>query len=287
MKMRLIESPELLKMSGAEQMALDEAIFKEYEENEKVDYPVTLRFYSFNPSCVTFGYFQKNSTLNHEFIKKNGFETIRRITGGRAVLHHKDLTYSVIIHKSSGLHSDSVLQNYGHVANAILCGLSRLSIAGELHPSVRKEIGEAENTKGAICFDSPSFLEIKVNGKKFCGSAQHKVGSCFLQHGTIFMEFDPRLHYLAMTPPENLKFADDDLIATLSKGLKNSVCPIDEIEGLPQKPDFFSLSEALAHGFSESFKADIEKAPLSASEVKRFQELKKTRYTTPKWNVMR
>lgn len=101
------------------------------------------------------------------------------------------------------------------------------------------------------------------------------------------MEFDPKLHYMAMTPPENLKFADDDLIATLSNGLKNSVCSIDEIEGLSQKPDFFTLSEALARGFSESFKAGIEKTSLSNSEAKRFQELKKTRYVTPRWNTMR
>lgn len=287
MKIRLIDDGQFESAGGACQMALDEAIFKEYDENETVLYPVTLRFYSFAPSCVTFGYFQKNSTLNNDYIKSAGFETMRRITGGRAVLHHRDLTYSVIVHKSSGLHSDSVLANYGHVANALLAGLSTLSIEGELHPSVRKEIGESEKTKGAICFDSPSFLEIKVDGRKFCGSAQNKSGNCFLQHGTVFFEFDARTHYLAMTPPENLKFADDDMINMLASGLRKSVCSIDELSGLPEKPDFAKLSSALAGGFASSFGAEIEKAPLTQKEKTRYEELLNTRYRTPKWNVMR
>ncbi|HOD39731.1 MAG TPA: lipoate--protein ligase family protein, partial [Candidatus Wallbacteria bacterium] len=82
MKIRLIDKPEFTNACGAEQMALDEAVFKEYESAETPEYPITLRFYSFAPAAVTFGYFQKNSTLNNDFIKQNGFETVRRITGG-------------------------------------------------------------------------------------------------------------------------------------------------------------------------------------------------------------
>ena len=286
MKIRLIDKPEFTNACGAEQMALDEAVFKEYESAETPEYPITLRFYSFAPAAVTFGYFQKNSTLNNDFIKQNGFETVRRITGGRAVLHHKDLTYSVIIHKSSGFYTDSVLENYKYVADAILCGLSKLSIEGELHPSVRNRGEAAEKPSSAICFDSPSFLEIKVDNKKFCGSAQNKTASCFLQHGTIFFEFDPKLHYLCMTPPDTLKFMDEEMIDDNSKKLKESVCSMDELHCGPQT-DFSKLAEALGKGFSEKFSMPLHACGLSKNEEARFKELKETRYMTPKWNILR
>lgn len=288
MKIRLIDKPEFIHASGAEQMALDDAIFREYESCEKPEYPLTLRFYSFRPAAVTFGYFQKNSTLNNEFIKKSGFETIRRITGGRAVLHHRDLTYSVIVHKSSGFYTDSVLENYKFVADSLLCGLAKLSITGELHPSVRNKGEAAEKPSSAICFDSPSFLEIKVNNKKFCGSAQNKTAACFLQHGTIFFEFDPKLHYLCMTPPDTLKYMDEEMIDENALKLRQSVCSVDELNAASGSSiDFAELAEALCQGFSEKFSMPVVKCGLSKSEEGRLKELKETRYMTPKWNILR
>ena len=288
MKIRLIDTPEFIYADGADQMALDDAIFKEYEAEESPEFPITLRFYSFKPAAVTFGYFQKHSTLNNDFIKKNNFEIIRRITGGRAVLHYKDLTYSVIVHKSSGFYTDSVLENYKYVAESILCGLSKLSITGELHPSIRSRGEAAEKPSSAICFDSPSFLEIKVNNKKFCGSAQNKTASCFLQHGTIFFEFDPKLHYLCMTPPETLKYMDDEMIEDNAKKLKESVCSIDEISSASGNSiDFSKLSEALGSGFAEKFAKQLVKSGLSKKEEAKFKELKETRYDTAKWNILR
>lgn len=285
MKIRLIDDPKFAVMDGASQMALDEAIFKEYESSEKPEFPVTLRFYSFNPSCVTFGYFQKASTLNMNYINGQGFAAMRRITGGRAVLHHRDLTYSVIVHKSSGFFAESVLENYRYVAEALLEGLKTLSIEGELHPSVRGEGGKGGG--GAICFDSPSFLEVKVAGKKFCGSAQNKVGNCFLQHGTIYFEMDPKLHYLCMTPPETLKFMDDDMVSMFAGKLKDSACSIADIETLSQKPDFSALSSAVTAGFTKIFGAGTVSSPVTADELKSFDELLKTRYGTARWNSLR
>ncbi len=288
MKIRLIDTPEFIEAPGAEQMALDDAIFKEYETGETPLYPITLRFYSFKPAAVTFGYFQKHSTLNENFIKNNNFETIRRITGGRAVLHYKDLTYSVIIHKNSGFYSDSVLENYRYVAEAILCGLSKLSIEGELHPSVRSKGETTEKPSSAICFDSPSFLEIKVNNKKFCGSAQNKNSNCFLQHGTIFFEFDPKLHYLCMTPPDTLKYMDEEMIDENALKLKDSVCTIDEICASSGRIiDFSMLTEAISAGFAEKFGKSLIKQGLSKQEEIKFKELKEQRYITPKWNNLR
>ncbi|HBC76484.1 MAG: hypothetical protein A2008_10690 [Candidatus Wallbacteria bacterium GWC2_49_35] len=288
MKIRLIDRSEFIHASGAEQMALDDAIFKEYESCENPEFPVTLRFYSFRPAAVTFGYFQKNSTLNNDFIKKNNFETIRRITGGRAVLHYKDLTYSVIVHKSSGFYTDSILENYKYVADSILCGLSKLAITGELHPSVRNKNEYAEKPASAICFDSPSFLEIKVNNKKFCGSAQNKTATCFLQHGTIFFEFDPKLHFLCMTPPETLKYMDEEMIEDNSKKLRESVCSVDEIASAAGNGiDFSKMSEAICAGFAETFAMPVVKSGLSKSEEARLKELKDGKYMTPKWNILR
>jgi len=284
MKIRLIDDPKFAVMDGANQMALDDAIFKEYEASEKPEFPVTLRFYSFNPSCVTFGYFQKAATLNMNYIKERGFSSMRRITGGRAVLHHRDLTYSVIVHKSSGFFFESVLENYRHVAEALLDGFKSLSIEGELHPSVR---GEGNKSGGAICFDSPSFLEVKVNGKKFCGSAQNKVGNCFLQHGTVYFEMDPKLHYLCMTPPETLKFMDDDMVAMFSDKLKDSACSIADVENIAEKPDFGKLASAITAGFTRVFGAEAISSPVTADEMKAYDDLMKTRYGTPRWNTLR
>lgn len=286
MKIRLLDNTEFQHAGGAVQMALDEAIFKEYESKEnESEYPITIRFYNFNPSCVTFGYFQKNSTLNHNYIKQNNFEIARRITGGRAVLHHHDLTYSVVVHKSSGFFSESILENYKYVADALLCGLSKLGIKAELHPALRKKPGE-ERTPSAICFDSPSYLEVKVDDKKFCGSAQNKTTNCFLQHGTIYFDIDPKIHYLCMTPPENLKGLDDEMIEFSAEILKKSMACISELN-IEKKPDFTDLAESLKEGFGEAFKFEVEKKSLTESELKRFKELNETKYAGGKWNMMR
>jgi len=286
MKIRLIDDSGYVRAAGSEQMALDEAIFKQYESETNPEFPVTLRFYTFTPPAVTFGYFQKNATLNNTYIKQAGFETIRRVTGGRAVLHYKDLTYSVIIHKSSGFYTDSVLENYRYVAESILRGLSKLSIEGELHPSVRNRGEAAAKPSSAICFDSPSFLEIKVGNKKFCGSAQNKAGNCFLQHGTIFLEFDPKLHYLCMTSPDVLKYMDEEMIDDNAKKLKDSVCSIDELPNAGAA-GFDVLAGALAEGFSEELKMPLVKQGLSPEEQARFKELLETRYATARWNILR
>lgn len=283
MQIRIIDDINFENADGITQMALDEAIFKEYDQNEKPLYPITLRFYYFNPPTVTFGYFQKYNSLNHDFINQKGFNIIRRITGGRAVLHLNDLTYSIIVHKSSGFYKDSILENYKIVAESLLLGLSKVSIIGEVHPLI-KENNSKDKFSSPICFDAPSFLEIKVNNKKFCGSAQSKSNFAFLQHGTIFFEFDPKIHFLAMTPKDTLKHMDEDMINNSAQKLKESVINVSEINS---KISFIDLKNALINGFQEKFQLPIIKANLLENEYKTFLELKENKYKTLKWNTLR
>ncbi len=159
-------------------MATDEAISKEVA-NGKV-YP-TLRFYRWNPATLSLGYFQRFSKeINYENCKKLNIGIVRRITGGRAVLHDDEITYSVSIPSNDPLFEKDLIQSYKLIAEALAEGLKILGLI----PSFHQNKLPTEHSSAA-CFDAPSIYELTVNNKKIIGSAQKRFVNSFLQHGSI------------------------------------------------------------------------------------------------------
>ena len=143
----------------------------------------TLRFYRWKPKAVSIGYNQDITEININYCKKNNINIVKRITGGKAVFHDNELTYSFIIPENAGLLPKDVTVSYKIIAQALVIALRKIGIKADI-----KKINEKIAT--SICFNSSNWYELMVNGKKISGSAQRRLNSKILQHGSILIDFD-------------------------------------------------------------------------------------------------
>ncbi len=177
---------------GAYNMAVDEELLARTQAGERV--PV-LRLYTWNPPAVSLGRFQKiEEAVNVDVCKKHGFDIVRRITGGRAVLHRHELTYSIVSRIDNPLFPPNVHGTYKVIAAGLVAGLKNLGIPAEMVSRTGRYARLVNrNAEAPSCFSSPSWYEIVVNGKKIIGSAQRRLAGAFLQHGSILINYDPSL----------------------------------------------------------------------------------------------
>ncbi len=207
---------------GAYNMAIDEELLACAQAGEQT--PV-LRFYRWNPPAVSLGHFQKTETaVNLEACKKRGIDVIRRITGGRAVFHHRELTYSIVARTDNPLFPPGVLGTYKIIASCLVAGLRNLGIPAEAVSRGSMLAGLVKKRpKDPACFSSPSWYEIVAGNKKIIGSAQRRLSGAFLQHGSILIDFDPRLE-AEIIPGANT----GDLATSVNQVLSREV-PSEEI----------------------------------------------------------
>jgi lipoate-protein ligase A len=208
---------------GAYNMAVDEELLARAQAGEAV--PV-LRFYGWDPPAVSLGRFQHlESAVNAEACRRHGFDIVRRITGGRAVLHHHELTYSIIARADNPLFPSTVLGTYKVIAAGLLAGLRNLGLPAEMVSRGGRHAALVEKKpKDPACFSSPSWYEILVNNRKIVGSAQRRMRSAFLQHGSILIDYDPRLE--AEVIPGGCGI---DVVTCIKRELRRDV-PLDEIK---------------------------------------------------------
>ncbi len=161
-------------------MAVDEAILEAVRNHEQ---PPTLRLYDWAPPTLSLGYAQPHEDLDPLRLSQNGWQVVRRATGGRAILHADELTYAVIGPQNEPRLNGGVLESYRRLAGAILNALHRLDLPAE------SQVIKTTNNQGTaidpVCFDVPSNYEITVHGKKLVGSAQSRKQGGVLQHGTL------------------------------------------------------------------------------------------------------
>jgi len=177
---------------AVQNMAVDEGLLRDAVTPGAL--PV-LRFYTWSPAAVSLGRFQdKERAVNAEACRQRGFDIVRRITGGRAVLHCDELTYSIIARSDSALFPNDILGTYRVIAAGLLAGLRELGIAAEMVSRSGRHAGMVKSvSQEPACFSSPSWYEILVKGRKIIGSAQRRVGGAFLQHGSILIGYDHAL----------------------------------------------------------------------------------------------
>lgn len=178
--------------AGLQNMYIDEGLLAEAAFSR---FRPVLRFYTWNPPAVSLGRFQDAETaVNHEACRRLGIDIVRRITGGRAVLHAHELTYSIVARTDDSLFPNNVLGTYKVIAEGLVAGLRNMGLPAEIvSRSGRHAAMVKKNTKEPACFSSPSWYEIVVHGKKIIGSAQRRIGGAFLQHGSILIGYDPSL----------------------------------------------------------------------------------------------
>ena len=257
---RLIVSGEA---NGATNMAVDEAILEAVVAGMV---PGTLRFYFWRPPCISVGYAQPlEEMVNLDLCRREGVEWVRRPTGGRAILHTDEVTYSVALRGDDPRVRGDVVTSYRHLSQGLLAGFRTLGL--EVVQARLQE--QARPSQSPACFDRPSHYEITCRGRKLVGSAQARRRGAILQHGSIPLRGDVArlVHYLRM--PEEERTA-------LQAKLRQRAITLEEALGRPL-PEA-TVVEALARGFSEALGVSLEPAELTAHEWRRAQELRLARY---------
>jgi len=255
----LVDAP----AGGARNMAVDEVLLDGVAAGTT---PPTLRFYEWTPPCLSLGYFQPFDVVDLDGCRALGVEVVRRPTGGRAILHDRELTYSVALPASVLGHDGGVLPSYYRLSLALQDGLRRLGVPATLAP---ESAANGSGIHGPVCFDRPSAHEILVHGRKLVGSAQMRRGGGLLQHGSILIE--PRL---------------DNLMACLrlpegagSPGIEDGVAGLAEL-GVTRPAQ---IAAAIADAFAACFGVGLVEAPLRPEEENAVRALARSKYRSAAW----
>lgn len=241
-------------------MALDEALM----ESVRAGGEAVLRFYGWAPACLSLGRNQPAAGMYREAaIAAARFDVVRRPTGGRAVLHDRELTYSVVT--PAGL-LGSPRESYSLVNRALAAGVRRLGVPARIQPASAER---APVPSLAPCFRDPAEGEVVVEGRKLIGSAQYREGEVVLQHGSLLLEDDQgRVGDLLKEPgPE------EESPAVLSSYLD----PI---------PDTEVLIAALLEGWRAEVSGTVVPSEPSPAELARAVTLEE-RYADPAWTWRR
>ena len=250
MKWRILNR---IEESGAKQMAIDEAMLK-LRAQEKI--PNTLRFYTWKPKAITIGYFQSlNKEVDVEKCNLEHIDVIRRYTGGGAVFHDKEITYSIVVPEKE-IKGD-IIESYKKICSGIVKGLEKIGIVAEFKP----------------------INDIIVNGKKISGSAQTRRDGIILQHGTLLLDLDvDKMFSLLKVPDEKIK----DKIIT---NVKERVTSLKKELGEEISIDI--IEEKLINGFEEVFETEFVNIDLSEEEKKLAQEIYSEKYSKKEWTHSR
>jgi lipoate-protein ligase A len=249
-------------------MAVDEAIL---EHSGRGLVPPTIRLYAWSPPCLSLGYAQPYDDVASDRLHRTDWLVVRRPTGGRAILHADELTYSLAAPSSNPVVRGSLLESYNRIARALLRAVRSLGLNAEIKPAVGAERGSTN----PVCFEAPSAHEITVNGKKLVGSAQARRREGVLQHGSL-----PLTGALSRIT-RVLHFADEEARAAAAARLQARATTVES-----ELRRSVTWDEAAA-SFVESFELELgirlASASLSEAEIDRATRLVGQKYACPDW----
>jgi lipoate-protein ligase A len=265
-------------LSPAMNMAVDEAILTIHSQGKTLP---TLRFYTWKPATLSIGYFQKaEKEVNLEQLKKYSLGFVRRPTGGRAVLHDQELTYSVIASEHYPGMPSQVTEAYRFISNGLLNGFQRLGFQAEMVSLATEEEKEKFASAGSsACFDSPSWYELVVEGKKVAGSAQTRQKGTILQHGSILLDWDVDMLF------DILHYSSERLRQRMKTSFLDKAVAINLLGS--RQVTLQEAKEAFFHGFEEGLEIQLEQTSLSSEEWELAEKLAGERYETVEWNFKR
>lgn len=253
---------------GAWNMAVDESILEHIGRGESLP---TLRLYAWDPACLSLGHTQPFADVDTARLKARGWEVVRRATGGRAILHTDELTYSVTGSAQEPVLAGGVLESYNRLAQALFLAVKDLGLAVEI-----KEGKSNDNTiPNPVCFEVPSTYEITVNGKKLIGSAQARKKEGVLQHGSLPLTGDLTRICQALV------FESESAREEASKRLLMKATTVESV--LARALPWEMAAQSFIHAFETQLGLCFEKGELSESETRRAEELVKEKYSHPSW----
>lgn len=255
---------------GAWNMALDESILEHIGRNEAMP---TLRLYAWEPACLSLGHAQPFADIDMRRLKQRGWEVVRRATGGRAILHTDELTYSVIAPNDEPRVEGSVLESYNRLAQALLFAVQSLEIPVEMKEHVGSTSSMAPSNP--VCFEVPSSYEITVDGKKLIGSAQARKKEGVLQHGSLPLTGDLTRICQALV------FENESARENASKRLLERATTVESALG--RAVNWEEAAQAFIHAFEAQLGLSLQRGGLSESESRRTNELVREKYDHPSW----
>jgi lipoate-protein ligase A len=252
-------------------MAVDEAILEHIGRGESLP---TLRLYAWDPACLSLGHAQPIVDVDTARLRKNGWDVVRRATGGRAILHTDELTYSVIGSAEHPVLAGGVLESYNRLAQTLLHAATNLGLSVELKKPVAQVFNVTDNIN-PICFEVPSTYEITVNGKKLIGSAQARKKEGVLQHGSLPLTGDLTRICQALV------FEDEAARQHAAQRLLRRATTVESALG--RVVTWEEAAAAFIRAFETQLGLCFERGELSESESKRAEEFVHEKYGHSSW----
>jgi len=250
---------------GAWNMAVDEALLRCASGT-----PV-MRFYEWNPACLSLGRFQPwdqilaaSSGLRSELEEPSGhFDWVRRPTGGRAVWHQHEITYSVVLREADlPQGARSVTGAYRWLSEGFLAGLETLGVRAEMAAMQNKAERDAAQTR-ANCFDAATRCDFLVGGRKLLGAAQCRQNGAILQHGSLLLKADAAAWRAAT-------------------GTAGSLVSLEELGVSASRDETVS---ALVQGVSRHHGMTFARRKVNPAECELANTLQRDKYTRDNWNM--
>jgi lipoate-protein ligase A len=246
-------------------MAIDQVLLEAHLQGHC---PATLRVYRWRPPALTLGFFQNlEAEIEINRCSELGIDIVRRLTGGRAVLHDDELTYSVVTSEEWGF-PESLDPSYRLLNEGLIAAYRMLG----LEVCLEAHTGEPSS---AACFSAAGSADLTFQGRKLCGSAQFRQGFALLQHGSLPISLDAQSFFSI------LKFPSDATRDRARADFCRKAAGLSDILG--RRIGWQELKEALFKGFQTSLGIELYEEPLSPEEIDQSRRLASEKYRACGW----
>jgi lipoate-protein ligase A len=249
---------------GATNMATDEAIVRGVTLGQA---PPTLRLYAWVPPCLSLGRGQSIEEIKRDACARDGVHIVRRPTGGRAILHTDELTYSVVAPPDDPRLTGDIITSYRRLSQALLMALQQLGVDAQA-----RSVNRTTNAINPVCFEVPSHYELTTpDGRKLVGSAQMRTSDAVLQHGTIPLVGDiARICHYLVSPPA-------------VEQVRARAATLESV--LAQPVSWDQAAAAMVKGFSSALNLTLARGALTSAEQDWIIELCAEKYANSDWTA--
>jgi len=262
---------------GAMNMGVDEAIISSVASGESLP---TLRFFDWSPPCLSLGHAQDVEDVDLTRLESFGYGIVRRPTGGKAILHIDEITYSVVTRQDDPRVEGGIVESYRRLSEGLMRGLELMDLIVTTSPPspplLMRTPASGEGVGGeVICFEVPSNYEITVIGKKLIGSAQARKRGMVLQHGSLPLSGD------IARICDVLKFENDEAREKAKDRLRGRAITLEG--ALMQVVPYQTVAQALTQGFKEKLNLELVEGELTEKEIEEAREIREKKYEQV-WN---
>jgi len=255
-------------------MAVDEALVTSVREGAA---PPTVRVFGWEPPAVSFGYAQRVSReVDPDRCREMGVDVVRRPTGGRAVLHWNELTYSVVCPEDDPILGGTIGEAYRKISECLLAGLRQMDAEVAFEPGRLPQPSPRNEELTSPCFSSTAQFEITFQGRKLVGSAQRRMGGMLLQHGSLLL--GPEHKRVVELLPEGREAVGE----RFRKMLDQQTASLSE--ATQGRVDFQTTAEAIREGFGGVVPLSDDQGELTPLERSEADRLVREKYSTDAWN---